>query len=72
MPIVLGDPGVRGRGIGRQVVEALCRRGAALGYRALFISEIYDWNSVSRRCFESACFQPHEKMEHGWRYRKIL
>ena len=72
MPIVLGDPGVRGRGIGRQVVEALCRRGAALGYRELFVSEIYDWNSASRRCFEGAGFQAYEKTERGWRFRKVL
>ena len=65
-------PEVRGRGIGRQVVETLCRRGAALGYRELFVSEIYDWNSASRRCFEGAGFQAYEKTERGWRFRKVL
>lgn len=68
MPIVIGDPAYRGKGIGSRVIAALVDRGRALGYDRLLVNEIYDWNSVSRTCFENAGFRVLEKTEKGNRF----
>ena len=68
MPIVIGDPSLRGMGLGTKVVCSLVRRGIQLGYKELFVDEIYDYNTGSRKCFEKAGFRPYEKTEKGWRY----
>lgn len=72
MPIVIGEPACRGRGIGRKVIYALIERGRSLGYDHLAVGEIYDWNEGSRRCFESLGFTAAEKTEKGARYVKML
>ena len=72
MPIVIGDPAYRGKGIGRKVISALIERGKELGYDHLTVEEIYDWNIGSRRCFESAGFVDCEKSEKGSLYRLAL
>jgi len=68
MPIVIGDPECRGKGIGRKVIGALIQRGRQLGCSSLRVGEIYDWNEASRRCFMSAGFEPCEKTEKGSSY----
>ena len=68
MPIVIGERAYRGKGIGRKVVAALCRRARELGYGKIYVDEIYDFNTGSRRCFESMGFVPYEKTERGTRY----
>lgn len=72
MPIVIGDPACRGKGVGRRVISALVRRGKELGFDHVSVSEIYDWNEPSRRCFESVGFRACEKTEKGSRYRMEL
>ena len=72
MPIVIGDPHYRGKGIGRKIITALIRRGRALDYDHLEVGEIYDWNEGSRRCFESVGFQVYEKTEKDHSYRMNL
>ena len=72
MPIVIGDPNCRGKGIGRRVILALIQRGKILGYDHLEVGDIYDWNEGSRRCFESVGFTPYEKTEKGHSYRMSL
>lgn len=72
MPIVIGDPAYRGKGIGKKVVAALTERGRELGYHCLYISEIYSYNIVSRKCFESVGFEAYEKTERGNRFRMFL
>ena len=72
MPIVIGDPNYRGKGIGRRVILALIQRGKILGYDHLEVGEIYDWNEGSRRCFESVGFTLYEKTEKGHSYRMSL
>ena len=69
MPIVIGYPSYRCRGIGRKVISALIERGKDLGYDHLAVGEIYDWNEGSRRCFESMGFRAYEKTEKGAKYR---
>ena len=68
LPIVIGDKDFRSRGIGRKVIEVLIRRGRELGYGYLRVGEIYDYNTASRRCFESAGFQICGKTEMGSSY----
>jgi len=72
LPIVIGDPAYRGKGIGRRVIEALCRRAGELGWQEVRVNEIYDYNEGSRRCFERAGFVPRGKTEHGTRYVRYL
>lgn len=72
IPIVIGDPGQRGKGIGKKVILSLARRGRELGYRELYVSEIYSYNTASRKCFGSAGFKVCGKTENGKRYRLVL
>ena len=72
MPIVIGDPGYRGKGIGSRVISALIARGRELGYDRLRVNEIYDYNTASRKCFENAGFRCLEKTEKGNRFERIL
>ena len=68
MPIVIGDKNYRGKHIGRKVVAALVERGRELGYKKLYVGEIYDYNAGSRKCFESMGFEAYEKTEKGDRF----
>lgn len=65
MPIVIGEPEYRGKGIGKRVIAALIQRGRELGYETLGVEEIYDFNIPSRKCFESLGFQAVKKTEKG-------
>ena len=68
MPIVIGDPACRGKGIGRKVVAALIQRGRELGYDRLYVDQIYHYNAASRKCFQSAGFVPYQDIEKGTSY----
>lgn len=72
MPIVIGDPKYRGKGLGRKIISALVRRAKELGYDYVSVGEIYDWNEGSRRCFESVGFTSYKKTEKGSKYTLIL
>ena len=72
MPIVIGDPNYRGKGIGRRVIQSLTRRGRMLGFDHLEVGEIYDWNEGSRRCFESVGFRVFTKTEKGYSFQMTL
>lgn len=72
MPIVIGDRNYRGKGIGKKVIRSLIERGKNLGYHDLYVNEIYDFNIVSRKCFESLGFEPYEKTDKGSRFRLNL
>ena len=65
MPIVIGDKTYRGKGIAKQVIGALIQRGKSLGYTKLYVNEIYEFNTASRKCFESMGFEACEKTEKG-------
>ena len=68
MPIVIGNSAYRGQGIGRTVVQVLIERGRKLGYKRLYVQEIYDYNEASKKMFESVGFYPLEKTGNGHRY----
>ena len=72
LPIVIGVPEYRGRGVGRLVIRALMERGRQLGYHFLGVREIYDWNTASIRCFTACGFTPVERTDKGWRYEAKL
>ena len=72
MPIVIGSPECRGKGIGRRVVQALIERGRSLCFSKISAGDIYDWNLPSRTLFTSMGFQPSMKTEHGYRYELAL
>ncbi len=65
MPIVIGEPAYRGKGIGRKVVSALIQRGRDLGYDRLYVDQIYHYNAASRRGFQSVGFVPYQDTEKG-------
>ena len=65
MPIVIGNPEYRNRGVGKRVIETLIKRAKELGFVSLSVSEIYDYNAASRRCFENVGFRIKEKTEKG-------
>ncbi len=56
MAIVIGESALRGRGIGRRVVQALIRRAVVLGFAALRVGEIYSRNTASQRLFTGLGF----------------
>lgn len=72
MPIVIGEPGLRGQGIGHRVVLTLMNRARSLGYPVLSIREIYNTNTASRKLFEGVGFRAYEATEKGKRYRITL
>ena len=69
MPIVIGPPEYRNRGIGRRVVTALMARARDLGFSEFHVGEIYRWNALSRALFTSMGFEPYEETEQGHRYK---
>ena len=58
--------------MGRRVIAALIRRGRELGYDRLRVKEIYEYNTGSRRCFESQGFRLRERREKGSSFERIL
>ena len=68
MPIVIGDPACRGKGVGRKVISALIQRGQELGYEKLYVDQIYHYNVASRKCFQSVGFVPYRETEKGTSY----
>lgn len=72
LPIVIGEKDLRGRHMGRRVIEALCERAQDLGWREVRVKEIYDWNEASQRCFSAAGFTPYEQTDRGRRWRRNL
>lgn len=51
MPIVIGDKRYRNCGIGTLVIETLLKRAISIGYKTIYINEIYDYNEVQRFYF---------------------
>ena len=68
MPIVIGERLCRGKRIGLRVIQKLVERAKSLGYKRIYVDEIYDYNIASRKCFEKVGFIPYEKTEKGSRY----
>jgi GNAT superfamily N-acetyltransferase len=67
MPIVISKE-FRHRGIGSMVLQCLIDRAKYLGYKAIGVKEIYDFNTVSRHLFESNGFIKENSAENGATY----
>lgn len=72
MPIVIGDKALRGKGIGRRVIQALVERARQLQFPYVGVAEIYDYNIGSEKMFESVGFQRTGDTEKGHSYRLSL
>lgn len=72
LPIVIGERGARGQGIGRQVIGALVQRARSLGFSKLWVREIYFANLASQRMFESVGFVRCATTADGYRYQMDL
>lgn len=72
MPIVIGDKKYRGKGIGKEVIEALIQRAKNLGYHELEVREIYNYNIASQKLFESCGFRKAKPTNNGYSYIKFL
>ena len=70
-PIVLSAEH-RVQGIGRAVIRALVDRARDLGWPSVEVSEIYHYNVVSQRMYESLGFVPVGDTELGRSYRLTL
>ncbi len=68
MPIVIGQPEYRGKGIGRKVIAKLVQRAKDLGYDTIYVNEIYSYNVGSKKMFTGIGFSEYEKTEKGARY----
>lgn len=69
MPIVIGNKHYRGKGIGFKVITALKDRAKVLGYKEIYVQEIYHYNTGSRSLFEKAGFIPYKITEQGKSYK---
>lgn len=67
MPIVLAKP-YRNQGIGKKVIQCLIERAKDLGYGQIHVKEIFNYNTVSRRLFESCGFVKKDTTDTGASY----
>ena len=65
LPIVIGNPTYQHQGIGRKVLRALIDLAQQKGWKQLKVQEIYTFNQISRRCFESLGFVESRRTESG-------
>lgn len=72
LPIALGSPEVRGRGIGTAVLNTLISRARSLGWAELRVENIFTYNEASRRLFTACGFAECAKTENGASYRLVL
>lgn len=68
LPIVIGNPAYRGKGIGKKVIQALIGEARKRGYLALHVREIYKDNDASQKCFMACGFQRGAATANGYAY----
>ncbi|MCL1632912.1 GNAT family N-acetyltransferase [Sporolactobacillus sp. CPB3-1] len=69
LPIVIGNPAFRGNGIGTQVIRSLAERAFTMGMHEVYVQEIYDENTASRKAFEHCGFRKDAQTSFGHAYR---
>ena len=62
---MIGNPTYKHKGLGRQVLKALINLARQKGWNQLNVQEIYTFNRISRRCFESLGFVESRRTESG-------
>ena len=65
LPTVIGNPTYQHQGLGRKVLKALIDLARQKGWEQLKVQEIYTFNRISRRCFESLGFVESGTTENG-------
>ena len=65
IPIVIGNPTYQHQGLGCKVLRALIDLAQQKGWKQLKVQEIYTFNRISRRCFESLGFVESGSTEKG-------
>lgn len=68
MPIVIGNKRYRNCGIGTLVIKALIERAISIGYKTIYVNEIYSFNVGSKALFLKNGFKPYKKTEQGYSY----
>ncbi|MHB9146841.1 MAG: GNAT family N-acetyltransferase [Symbiobacteriia bacterium] len=56
LPLVIGEPEYRSRGLGKRVLRSLIDRARELGWAELQVKRVFTYNARSRRLFEGAGF----------------
>lgn len=64
VPIAIGDPRYRGRGIGRAVLRDLVARARERGWTAMVAHQVYADNAPSLRLFRGAGFVETARRTH--------
>ena len=65
IPIVIGNPTYQHQGLGCKVLKTLIDLARQRGWKELKVQEIYTFNRISRRCFESLGFVESGTTENG-------
>ena len=65
LPIVIGNPTYQHQGLGYKVLKVLIDLARQRGWTELKVQEIYTFNPISRRCFESLGFMESRRTESG-------
>ena len=65
IPIVIGNLTYQHQGLGCKVLRALIDLAQQKGWKQLKVQEIYTFNRISRRCFESLGFVESGSAEKG-------
>jgi len=71
VPITIGDKNYHSKGIGKKVLNFLIEKAKDQGFDQLIV-EIYDYNEVSKKLYQSFGFKLFEKTEDGHKYRLRL
>jgi RimJ/RimL family protein N-acetyltransferase len=69
LPIVIGDPAYRGKGVGSRVIWILLQRAFAHGMTVVTVEDIYDDNIGSQRAFQKCGFSRDKKTKFGHSYQ---
>lgn len=72
LPMVIGHPDFRGKGIGNAVLLTLVAEAREMGKVSLFVPEIYHYNHASQACYESVGFVKSSENSHAASYRLDL
>ncbi len=77
IPIVIGVPEHRSRGLGSRVLRLLVTRARALGWRRIRVKGVYTYNPRTRRLYERAGFRltglrPAQGGQDAWTFDLLL
>ena len=77
LPLVIGDPAWRGRGLGKRVLQLLIKRARALSWDRVRVKEVYAHNHRAQKLFQGLGFQATRQGgtrlgEGSWAYDLLL